>query len=142
MVVADPGPGMLMRRLLEEAGHETIYADTVPSALKAIEAARPACSAVLADRDSDLGDLVVTLLQRTRSFGPAVLAWVPFIIIGSNTTKQFLLWESGVDAYVLRPAHAEELTDAINDVLDRSDNDRLDHRADMISDLSRQEVDA
>jgi len=137
LVVADQESGLLIERLLANAGHDTLHATDVDQAINMLDSSRPACSCVVADRDSRLADGVVSLLDRTRSFGPVSLAEVPFVVLGTQTTKQFLLWQGGIDAYVQRPIHARDLLEAIHGVLTRSDGERTRLRQQMIEELSR-----
>lgn len=137
LVVADKEPALLIQRLLTDAGHETLHASDVDHALELLDSSRPACSCVIADRDSRIADGVLSLLDRTRSFGPVSLAEVPFVVLGTQTTKQFLLWQSGVDGYIQRPIHARDLLEAIHSVLARTDIDRERLRRAMIDELSK-----
>ena len=137
LVVADHDPGLLIQRLLTDAGHETAAATDVDRAIEVLDSSRPACSCVIADRDSRIADGVLSLLDRTRSFGPVSLAEVPFVVLGTQTTKQFLLWQSGIDGYVRRPIHARDLLEAIHSVITRSDEDRARLRREIIDELSK-----
>ncbi|MGI9604128.1 MAG: hypothetical protein ACR2QE_19775 [Acidimicrobiales bacterium] len=137
LVVADHDPGVLVQRLLTDAGHETLRASDVDEAIELLDSSRPACSCVIADRDGRIADGVMSLLDRTRAFGPVSLAEVPFVVMGTQTTKQFLLWQSGVDGYIQRPIHSRDLLEAIHAVLTRTDEERARLRREMIDELSR-----
>lgn len=137
LIVGDPDPSLLLQRLFNDAGHDTLQANSADEAVETLDSARPACSCVVADRDSRLADGVVNLLDRTRAFGPVTLAEVPFVVLGTQTTKQFLLWQGGIDCYIQRPIHARDLLEAVRGVLVRTDEERARVRAEMIEELSK-----
>ncbi|NNE73656.1 MAG: response regulator transcription factor [Acidimicrobiales bacterium] len=140
MVVSDDKPGTLVGQLLNSAGHDVVLVADLDSAIATVNGARPALSCIVADRDARIADSVVQLTQRVRALGPEVLAEVPIVILGTASSKQFLLWQSGIDAYLQRPILAEHLIERVEAAIHRHDFDRKEIRQAKIAALSNVET--
>ncbi len=136
LVVGDEHSGVLIGRIIESAGYDVILAHDLVGAMAAVHEARPAVSCIVADRDARIADNVVQLVQKVRALGPEVLAEVPFVVLGSSRSKQFLLWQSGIDAYLQRPIYADNMVERIEAAIHRHDFDRLELRQAKIEALS------
>ena len=74
------------------------------------------------------------LIDTIRSSVTKSIADVRLVLVSQQSSNRMFSWEAGIDAFIARPFHANELLTQVNDVLSRPDGDRERHR--------RQELDA
>jgi DNA-binding response OmpR family regulator len=55
------------------------------------------------------------------------------VFLASSTRNQMFAWEAGVDGFVVMPAEAAEVAEAVNEVLARPRLERYNHRQAMIA---------
>jgi DNA-binding response OmpR family regulator len=58
----------------------------------------------------------------------AIVRNTPVIILAATDTNRLFAFQSGVDGYVVRPVHADELLDTLRLVLARSLEERIEYR--------------
>lgn len=54
------------------------------------------------------------------------------VIIAATDTNRLFAFQSGADGFIVRPFHAEELLEAVGDVLARTPDERLEHRREQL----------
>ena len=74
------------------------------------------------------------LIDTIRSSVTKSISGVRVVLIAQQGSSRLFSWQAGIDAFVARPFHANELLAQVNDTLSRPDGERERHR--------RQEVDA
>jgi DNA-binding response OmpR family regulator len=122
-----------MVRVLEHAGYETAQAHNPGEAMDVL-AAGPRFDAVLVDFASGGPSESIKLLDEIRRT-PAMQDLA--VIISSRVEKNRLFaWESGVDAFLVRPYHVDELLAELAAVLARSPEARAAHRAERLAEAS------
>lgn len=123
----------LMVRVLEHAGYETARAHSPGEAMDLI-AAGARFDAVLVDFASGGPTESIKLLDEIRRT-PRTQDLA--VIISSRVDKNRLFaWESGVDAFLVRPYHVDELMTELAAVLARSPEERSTHRAERLAEAS------
>ena len=68
------------------------------------------------------------LLDALRSNGDTQIANVRVVLIAKQTTNRLFSWQAGVDAFLVRPFHADDLLREVAEALDRPDEERAQHR--------------
>lgn len=114
----------LIARLVESAGWpaDRVYAiDDVVGALTADHTAVVIDSLTLGVNEA------FRALDDIRS-GPADVRNVAVIIIATTDTNRLFAFQSGVDGFVVRPVHGEEVLDLLRLVLARSTDERAEYR--------------
>jgi len=53
---------------------------------------------------------------------------VRVVLVAQQSSNRLFSWQAGIDAFVARPFHADELLLQVNEVLSRPDSDRERHR--------------
>ena len=54
------------------------------------------------------------------------------VLIANEAKNRAFSWQSGVDAFVVRPFHVDELLSEVDAVLARPEDERLTHRRKML----------
>ena len=68
------------------------------------------------------------LLDTIRSAMAGNVSGVRVVLVAQQTSNRMFSWQAGIDAFVVRPFHANELLGQIAEVLSRPDNERARHR--------------
>ena len=122
----------LLVRLLTRAGHDVDRAHNADQALAQLSVGRVDC-AVLDLAAGGIGQNL-KLIDTIRSSVTKSISGVRVVLIAQQGSSRLFSWQAGIDAFVARPFHANELLAQVNDTLSRPDGERERHR--------RQEVDA
>jgi DNA-binding response OmpR family regulator len=115
----------LLCRLLANAGHRVQRAHNGEQALGQLNVGRVDC--VVLDLASGGIGQNLKLLDAIRSAMANSISGVRVVLVAQTSNRMFS-WQAGIDAFVVRPFHANELLGQIADVLTRPDNERARHR--------------
>jgi len=127
LVVNDaPGACELLVRLLGRAGHEVERAHNQDQAMAQLAVARIDC-VVLDLATGGIGQNL-KLLDLIRSSVTKSTAGVRVVLVAQQSSNRVFSWQAGIDAFLARPFHADELLAQINEVLSRPDAERERHR--------------
>jgi len=122
----DDGSCELLCRLLLRAGHAVERASNPEQALSILDILRPAC--VVLDLSAGGIGRNLKLLDAIRSQLDTTLASTRVVLIAHQTSNRMFSWQAGTDAFLVRPFHAEQLVQAVVDVLTRPEEERILHR--------------
>ena len=113
------------------AGRRSVARLFAVQALYEIEFGGANPEAVIADFQSGGTGASLELLdaiRRTRDF-----AEIPVLLLTHNETNRLYAWESGADAFLVRPFHADDLINEIYAVLTRSTDEREAWREEQLA---------
>ena len=68
------------------------------------------------------------LLDTIRSSLQSTVSGVRVVLVAQQTSNRMFSWQAGIDAFLVRPFHADELIAQVSEVLSRPDNERARHR--------------
>lgn len=122
----------LLVRILGAAGFR---AEGVPSADAAIASMLrllPRC--VVLDLTAGGIGSSLKVLDQIRSHEDRRISSARAVLIATSAKNRSFSFQSGVDAYLTRPFHADELVRHVTDVVDRPDEERARHRRDELQD--------
>ena len=122
----DPGGCELLVRLLSRAGHEVERAHNQDQAMGQLAVARIDC-VVLDLATGGIGQNL-KLLDLIRSSVTKSVAAVRVVLVAPQSSNRMFSWQAGIDAFIARPFHADELLAQVNEALSRPDADRERHR--------------
>src|SRR3954470_22931498 len=128
----DPGACELLVRLLTRAGHEVERAHNQDQAMGQLSVGRIDC-VVLDLATGGIGQNL-KLLDLIRSSVTKSVAGARVVLVAPQSSNRMYSWQAGIDAFIARPFHADELIAQINEVMSRPETERERHR--------RREVDA
>jgi DNA-binding response OmpR family regulator len=132
LVVADDrDAGELLARLVDAAGWSADLAFSSEAALAELTDAVPAYSAVVVDLAADGGEGGLDALHRIREVaGPA--GAVPVVMCSWSDGIRAQAWVSGIDGFLTRPFHGDELVAQLRDAIERPAAQRDGHRQQQI----------
>ena len=116
----------LLCRLLVNAGHSVQRAHNGEQALGQLSVGRVDC-VVLDLATGGIGQNL-KLLDTIRSAMTSSVSGVRVVLVAQQTSNRMFSWQAGIDAFIVRPFHANELLGQIAEVLTRSDDERARHR--------------
>ena len=116
----------LLCRLLVNAGHRVQRAHNGEQALGQLSVGRVDC-VVLDLATGGIGQNL-KLLDTIRSAMANTVSGVRVVLVAQQTSNRMFSWQAGIDAFVVRPFHANELLGQIAEVLSRPDTERARHR--------------
>jgi len=122
----DPGACELLVRLLTRAGHEVERAHNHDQAMGQLAVGRFDC-VVLDLATGGIGQNL-KLLDLIRSSVTKSVAGVRVVLVAQQSSNRMFSWQAGIDAFLARPFHADELLAQIGEVLARPDAERERHR--------------
>ena len=112
----------LIARIVESAGWTATRCYAQDDALDKLDNGDPPFKAVVADFQSGGVGASLELLdsvRRSKDFSD-----IPVLLLTLNETNRMFAWESGADAFLVRPFHADDLINEIYAVLTRSTDER------------------
>ncbi len=121
----DPDACELVARLVESAGWAADRHHDVHSVVDELEQTNH--SAVIIDSLTIGITDAFKALDDIRS-GSADIRNVAIVIIASTDTNRLFAYQSGVDGFVVRPVHADELLDVLRMVFSRTNDERVEYR--------------
>jgi len=122
----DPGACELLARLLTRAGHEVERAANHDQAMGQLSVGRIDC--VVLDLAAGGIGQNLKLLDLIRSSVTKSIADVRVVLVAQQSSNRMFSWQAGIDAFIARPFHADELLAQVNEVLSRPDAERERHR--------------
>ena len=122
----DEGACELLCRLLVNAGHRVQRAHNGQQALAQLNVGRVDC-VVLDLATGGIGQNL-KLLDTIRSSMTRQVSGVRVVLVAQQTSNRMFSWEAGIDAFLVRPFHANELLTQVAEVLSRPDDERARHR--------------
>jgi len=122
----DPGACELLVRLLGRAGHEVERAHNQDQAMAQLAVARIDC--VVLDLSTGGIGQNLKLLDLIRSSVTKSTAGVRVVLVAQQSSNRVFSWQAGIDAFLARPFHADELLAQVNEVLSRPEAERERHR--------------
>ena len=121
----------LVARIVESAGWTATRCYSPDDALDKLDNGDPPFKAVIADFQSGGTGTSLELLdavRRSKDFKE-----VPVLLLTRNETNRMFAWESGADAFLVRPFHADDLINEIYAVLTRSVEEREAWREEQLA---------
>ena len=76
------------------------------------------------------------LLDAVRNHTDEVTAAARVILIAASSSNEMFSWQAGIDAFLKRPFHADELVATVQDAIARPDDERRAHRREMIEQIA------
>ena len=76
------------------------------------------------------------LLDAVRNHTDEATAAARVILIAASSSNEMFSWQAGIDAFLKRPFHADELVATVQDALARPDDERKAHRREMIDEIA------
>ena len=131
VVSDDAGACELLVRILNRAGFRTTGEHTIDDAVAAVHEDMPRC-VVLALSAGGIGSNL-KVLDTLRSNEDRRISSVRAVIIADNPRNRAFSFQSGTDAFLIRPFSADELVANVDDVLQRPDDERALHRRDELA---------
>ena len=127
LVVNDEdGASELLRRILDRAGYAVSTAGSHDDALVALGQVKPDC-VVLDLATGGIGQNL-KLLDAVRTHIDEGVAHARVVLVAHQSNNRMFSWQAGIDAFLLRPFHADELVRDVAEVLARPDDEREQHR--------------
>src|SRR3954462_14045756 len=111
----------LLCRLLVGAGHRVQRAHTAEQALGQLSVGKADC--VVLDLATGGIGANLKLLDTIRSSMTQTVADVRVVLVAQQTSNRMFSWQAGIDAFLVRPFHANELLAQVSEVLTRPDNE-------------------
>lgn len=134
LAARDEESAILIDRILSRDGHTVISGPLSRDALSALTSADEPFDAVLIDTGTGGTSDGLKLLEQIRSLD-GEHADVLVILLGGSERNRMFSWQSGVDGFIVRPVHADEVRSEVADVLARDPKHRQSHRQAEIDDL-------
>jgi DNA-binding response OmpR family regulator len=116
----------LLCRILQRDGYIADRAASQEQALAQVGFLRPQC--VILDLSTGGIGQNLKLLDMIRSNPDSEVAVTRCLLVAQGTSNQMFSWQAGIDAFLVRPFHAEELLTAVGDVIARPEAERPRHR--------------
>jgi DNA-binding response OmpR family regulator len=130
VVADDPGACELLVRILNRAGFRAEGVHTSDEAVAAAHEDMPRC-VVLSLAAGGIGSNL-KVLDTLRSNDDRRISSARALIVADNPRNRAFSFQSGTDAFLIRPFTADELVSHVDDVLRRPDDERARHRRDEL----------
>jgi DNA-binding response OmpR family regulator len=124
----------LLCRVLTQAGYVVDRAHDQSDAIGKVSDAPPDC--VLLDLGAGGIGTNLKVLDGIRTSNSADVASVRIVLATAQTNNRMFSWQAGVDAFLLRPFHVDDLLRDIADVLERPDEERARHRRNQLAEAT------
>jgi DNA-binding response OmpR family regulator len=121
----DEDAGELVARILTHAGYAVARVTSNDAAIAQAADEPPTC--VVLDLASGVGGSL-KLLETLRTHANPEVAAAGAVMVARQASNRLFSWQSGVDAFLVRPFHADELVREVAAVLARSPEERTRHR--------------
>jgi len=127
----DPAACEMLVRMVTLKGYRGIGATSPNEATGRIAAELPRCIVL----DLDAGGIGTSLkvLDSIRSHDDLRVSTARVVLCAASPKNRTFSFQSGADAFLVRPFHLDELTAQIGDVLARAHEDRARHRRDELA---------
>jgi DNA-binding response OmpR family regulator len=124
----------LLCRLLARAGYVADRAVSHDQALAQVAFLRPQC--VVLDLSTGGIGQNLKLLDAIRSNVEPAIATSRCVLVAQGTNNQLFSWQAGIDAFMVRPFHADELLRHVAEAIARPDAERPRHRRKQLDEAS------
>lgn len=131
LVCDEPEVAELAVRALAARGHTIERATTVQEAEALVAMQQPPFDAVLIDLVAGTTE-ALKVLDKIRGQTDEQLARTPAIISAWKEENRLFSWQSGVDGFVVRPYHVDELLDLVEGAIARSEDERQRFRSEQM----------
>jgi DNA-binding response OmpR family regulator len=121
----------LIARIVESAGWTATRSYSQDDALTKLDSGDPPFKAVIADFQSGGTGASLELLDSVRRNQD--FADVPVLLLTRSEQNRMYAWESGADAFLVRPFHADDLINEVYAVLTRSTDEREAWREEQLA---------
>ena len=132
LVCDEPEVAELTTRALQARGHTVERADSVAVAVGLVGMQQPPFDAVVIDLAAGTTESL-KVLDNIRGHSDEALAATPVVISAWKEENRLFSWQSGVDGFVVRPYHVDELAELIGGALARSDDERAVFRSEQMN---------
>lgn len=129
----DPAACEMLVRMVGAKGYRAMGATSTEEATGRIASDLPRC--IVLDLDSGGIGTSLKVLDAIRSHEDLRVSTARVILCAASPKNRTFSFQSGADAFLVRPFHLDELTHHIADVLARAHEDRARHRRDELSRL-------
>ena len=134
LVVDDnPDAAHLLGKLLRRAGYEVAEIGEHAVAVATLMAEVQPVSGVVSAFSTSGSAASLKLLDAIRNNADPKVNQVRMMIISDQERQQIFAWQAGVDEIVMRPYHAEPMTEALNRMVQRPDNERVAYRREQVA---------
>jgi DNA-binding response OmpR family regulator len=134
----DLDAGETIARLFQYYGIETSMAQSIDDAVVLMTGSARPVDLVLVDFRQGGTSQGLKLLDRVRAHDDGRVARTRVVMMTDLDENRMFSWQSGIDGFLIRPFHADELVLTVTDALGRSDEERVAHRqAQMAADPHR-----
>jgi DNA-binding response OmpR family regulator len=120
----------LLVRLVGHAGFRTVGAHSDLEATGIIHDELPRC--VVLDMTTGGVGSSLKVLDEIRSSDDRRISSARVVLCASSPKNRSFSFQSGADAFIVRPFHLTDLVDHINDVIQRPQEERARHRRDEL----------
>lgn len=120
----------LLVRFLGHAGFQTTGAHTDVEAISRIHTQLPRC--VVLDMTTGGVGSSLKILDQVRSHQDRRISSARVVLCASSPKNRSFSFQSGADAFVVRPFHLGDLVDHVRDVIERPHDERARHRRDEL----------
>ena len=120
----------LLVRFLGHAGYRTRGAHSDVEAISTIHNQLPRC--VVLDMTTGGVGSSLKILDQIRTSGDRRISSARVVLCASSPKNRSFSFQSGADAFVVRPFHLDDLIDHVTDVIDRPHDERAKHRRDEL----------
>jgi DNA-binding NtrC family response regulator len=124
----DPDGCELLVRILAAAGMPVHWAHDQDQMATALHE-QPACVVLDASSGGIGGNL--KLLDAIRHNIDPQIANVRVVLVATGTSSAMFSWQAGIDGFLARPFHADDLVTTVAEVLDLPEDERKPHRRRM-----------
>jgi DNA-binding response OmpR family regulator len=121
----------LLVRVLNGAGFRASGAHSQNEAIGVIGQMLPRC--VVLDMSAGGIGSSLKLLDTIRSHHDSRVSSSRAVLVAASTKNRSFSFQSGADAYLIRPFHANDLIHHVRDVVGRPDEERARHRRDQLA---------
>ena len=127
----DPAACEMLVRMVGRKGYRTVGAVGADEAIWRVADELPRCIVL----DLDAGGIGTSLkvLDLIRGSDDRRIAQTRILLVAPNLHNRSFSFQSGADAFLVRPFHLDELTEQIADVLSRAHDQRARHRRDELA---------
>jgi DNA-binding response OmpR family regulator len=127
----DPSACELIARMIATAHYRTVTATNENEATATMASELPRC--VVLDLSSGGVGSSLKVLDHIRSHDDDRINTARVVLCAPTAKNRAFSFQSGADAFLVRPFHIDELTAQIDDVLGRPQEERARHRRDELS---------
>ena len=133
IVSDDPDACEMVVRMVGRRGYRTLGATSVDDATGRIAEELPRC--IVLDLDAGAGGIGPSLmvLDTIRSHDDLRVSTARVVLCAASPTNRMFAFQSGADAFLVRPFHLDDLTNEIAEALARANADRARHRRDQLA---------